>query len=84
MKPFFHDLHTPKHGQTCSKAPLRISLCTHSVCIARSLCSGPSVLDLSHVAIMALLRNEPLPTLRVNWTSDTATVWEERLKVLCT
>lgn len=42
--------------------------------------SGPAVLDLSHVAIMALLRNEAPPKLRVNWTGHTPAAWEERLK----
>eukprot|EP00983_Pelagomonas_calceolata_P031413 985322-Pelagomonas_calceolata.AAC.5 len=58
-----------------------------SVHAAAALAGGPAVLDLSHVAIMALLRNEAPPKLRVNWTGHTPAAWEERLKAslsLCT
>ncbi|KAJ9534923.1 hypothetical protein QJQ45_029583 [Haematococcus lacustris] len=43
--------------------------------------SGPAVLDVSHLAVMALGRGQPLPGLRVKWTSLSAEDWATRLQV---
>ncbi len=41
--------------------------------------SGPSVLDISHLAALARMRAQPQPIF-VQWTSFDATAWEQRLR----
>jgi predicted Rossmann fold flavoprotein len=42
--------------------------------------SGPSVLDVSHVATRARLGGNGAASILVNWTSDNAATWESRLQ----
>ncbi len=43
--------------------------------------SGPSVLDVSqHLVVPLDQRAAERPTLRANWTSEGADVWEQRLR----
>ncbi len=42
--------------------------------------SGPTVLDASHLAVRSRMAGDPLQSLFVNWTRDSAEEWDRRLR----
>jgi hypothetical protein len=67
------------HGIKGAKRP-RAALRTGLLFTHRGF-SGPAILDLAHTLIRSRQVGDTSVAMRVNWTSDAAVVWEERLRV---